>query len=198
MKVVSRVVFTLLVLGTVTALAQPDASTPPAAVSGAGSNVPPASKVGAPTSPAELTTRTESLSTQMQGDYQQTLRLKDIAKKQKDVIKLNCVNDRLVEMKAELNLADTSKAQITGSTADPSTVSAESSAAFVQLSAKAGRVRELREQAAACIGVELTKGESGIEVTKPEIPDDPSNVDPYGVDPSGAVVEPPGYASAFH
>ena len=197
MKAVSRVVFALLVLGTVTALAQPDAGAPPAGT-GSGSSAPPAPKVAAPTTPAEMTTRTEILSTQMQGDYQQALRLKDVAKKQKDVIKLNCVNDRLVEMKAQLNLADTTKAQITGSTADPSKVSPEASAAFLQLSAKADAIRELREQAGACIGVELSKGESGLEVTKPDIPDDPATVDPYGTDLPSAVIEPPGYASAFH
>lgn len=197
MKAVSRIAFVTLVLGAVTALAQPDAAAPVG--NGSGSSAP-APKVAGPSTMAELATRTEIMSAQMQADYQQALRLKDVAKKQKDVIKLNCVNDHLVEMKAQLNLADAAKAKLTSTGGDGNAkVSPETSAVFELYSAKAESIREQREQSAACIGVEISKQDTGLEVSAPDVTDDPNDVDPYGgTDLPGVVIEPPGYASAFN
>jgi hypothetical protein len=56
-------------------------------------------------------------------------------------------------------------------------------------------VKNLREQAAACIGEpELFKQESGVEVHHPDLPDDPTVEPPHG---DFTNVEPPGYASPF-
>ena len=54
-------------------------------------------------------------------------------------------------------------------------------------------MKALREQANSCIGEpELFKQESGVEVTHPEIVDDPTNG--INVEPG---IEPPGYASPY-
>jgi hypothetical protein len=44
---------------------------------------------------------------------------------------------------------------------------------------------------------ELSKQESGVEVDRPEIPDDPNGIDPYEIDPTVSI-DPPGYASPYH
>lgn len=193
MKASSRAVLAVLVLGTVTALAQPDTGKPGAA--GAGSAAP-AKAAAVPKTPAELSARADALTTQIEGDYREALRVRDIAKKQKDVIKLNCVNDRLVAIKAQMNLADAAKLQANASTAD-GTVTDDSKKAFQQLSSNAEGIRTLREEAAACVGgSDLMRQEAGLEVSVPDIVDDPGTIDPYGAGEVPAV-EPPGYASAF-
>src|ERR1700712_4791805 len=47
-----------------------------------------------------------ALNSKMGDDSDQVRNLQIIAKRQKDVIKLNCVNDRLVQVKAQRNIAD--------------------------------------------------------------------------------------------
>lgn len=191
MKLVSRAVLALIVLGTVSALAQPDPS------AGAGSGAPLSPKVSPPTSMGELNVRMQILSTQMDGDYRTALHARDTAKRQKDVIKVTCVNDRLVEMKAQMNLGDNAKNDLAHQGDSTGAVSEQSKSSFSQLASTAERVRVLREQAEACIGgPELAKQESGVLVESPEIPDEPGGIDPYGL-PPGGIVEPPGYASAF-
>jgi hypothetical protein len=197
MKALSRGLLAVLLLGTVTAIAQTDQVPGPAAGTTTGSATAP---VTVPMSPVEMNVRAESLTTQMQEKYQQVLHLKEVAKKQKDVIKLSCVNDRLVELKAQMNIADAARQQLTSATAkDPTQANEEATSSFNQFSSAADSVRVLSEQAAACIGEpELVKQESGIEVTRPVVVDDPGTIDPYGGGDPPVDVEPPGYASAFH
>jgi hypothetical protein len=140
-------------------------------------------------SPAEMTSRTEKIRTGIVEDSRRMLYLREQAKKQKDVIKLSCVNDKIVQLKAEMNIAQTTGAQLDiAITADDE----NRKHLFVELTTTAESIKRLREEANACIGEpELYKQESGVEVTEPVIVDDP-NVDPFGVG-----VEPPAYASPF-
>lgn len=140
-------------------------------------------------SPAEMTERTAKIRTGILADSRRVLYLRELAKKQKDVIKLSCVNDKIVQIKAEMNIAQT-----TGELLDVAIASENESrkALFIELTTTSGAINRLREEASACIGEpELYKQESGIEVTEPVIVDDP-NDDPFDVE-----VEPPGYASPY-
>jgi len=138
---------------------------------------------------ADMKVKSEAIRTQITDDIRYVLHLKEVAKKKKDVIKLTCVNDRLVQLKAQQNIADGVGGELQGALERNSD---ERFNLYVQLDSTASEIKTLREQAAACIGEpELFKQESGVIVEKPEITDDPT------VDPFGPEVEPPGYASPF-
>lgn len=142
----------------------------------------------------DMQVESDRINTQVQADYQQVLVLKGKAEKQKDIIKVTCVNDRLVQLKAEMNIADQRRAALKSAlerNAD------DRNTLFADLSSTGDSIRKLREEASACLGEgELYRQESGVEVDKPDIIDDPTGEDPYETDPT-LEVEPPGYASAF-
>ena len=143
-------------------------------------------------SPTEMATKAANIRTQIALDNQKVLSLKEQAKKLKDVIKLNCVNDKQVQVKAEMNIADSASDALQGALAKGG--GGDSQAAFQQLSSAANSVHGLSETAAACIGTpELFKQESGGTVDAPTIVDDPTVPpdDPF----AGAEIEPPASAS---
>jgi hypothetical protein len=183
-----RFAFAVLIMGAAGGIASTDTATP--------GTPPPAApaKVKKTLSPAELKTSADGIQAQIKEDYQHVLRLQGIVRKQKDVIKLNCVNDRLVQLKVQMNLADTAYNSLQSMVSKGE----EAAGMHAQLEANSNSVKELREAANGCVGEpELFKQESGIEVQRPDIPDDPGVIDPYLGD-QGVVVEPPGYASPFN
>ena len=96
MKRLSKICAILAICGTATLYADDAAVTPTT------------STTTKPTTTLTVVEMRESalkLEEQIKGDQSHVLRLKDLARKQKDVIKLNCVNDRLVQLKAQMNLA---------------------------------------------------------------------------------------------
>lgn len=140
-------------------------------------------------SPSEMATRSTSIHAQMLDDSQKVLALKEQARKLKDVIKLDCVNDKQIQLKAEMNLADMASDQLQGAFQKSSD---DRQAAFTQLVASGDAIRRLREEAAACISdMELFKQEQGGTSEAPEIVDDPTQTNPFG----GGELEPPDSAS---
>jgi hypothetical protein len=139
-------------------------------------------------SPADLQPRVHLLHEQMRADARHVQYLQQIARKEKDVIKLNCVNDKLVQIKPQMNMADSAESEL-GSSADATRM-----AAFDSVAQAAENVRRLREEADQCIGEAITQGgsESSNSFTGPQAPDDPSKG--FG----GNQLEPPGYASPFN
>jgi hypothetical protein len=123
---------------------------------------------------------------QTRADARHIQHLQQVARKAKDVIKLNCVNDKLVQVKPQMNIADAAENELEGAR------DADRSMIFEQLSQAAENVRRLREEADQCIG-EPTQagGDSSNSFTGPTMPDDPTK----GFDNAG--IEPPGYASPF-
>ena len=195
MSAFTRLVPAVLMIGTVTAIAQPNPpSPPPADASGsAAGSVTVTGSAKVVLSPAEMTTRWESIRTQIQDDYRQVVVLKERVQKLKDVIKLTCVNDRLVQLKAQMNIADKASQSLQSSD------QASAQEAFAQIEASGHSVKELREQAMGCVGEpELYKQEAGIEVIRPELIDDPGVIDPLYPEDTVIVAEPPGYASPFN
>jgi hypothetical protein len=136
--------------------------------------------------------RAKKLHEQVTKDYEHVLRLQVKVRKEKDLIKLSCVNSKLVELKATMNLVDTAQLSF-DSTIGAGADSARAS--FKELSTNSKDVGRLRAEADGCAGVpELYKQESGTEFTSPEIPDDPLAEHPHN---HPFEFEPPAYASPF-
>ena len=113
------------------------------------------------------------------------------ARSQKDVIKLNCVNDKLIQIKAEMNIADSAEQQVRveAATGDRATTATT----FTQLQEASASIHGLRQDAAACLGqVELSSDQLGATSSHPYFPDDPLVI------PFDVYVEPPVYASPFN
>jgi hypothetical protein len=148
--------------------------------------------VGTPvnTKATELQLRADQIRQQIKGDERYVMYLQVQARKMKDVIKLNCVNDKLVQIKAEMNISDSANELLQVSlTSNPS----ERVAAFDELRLAGQSIRDLRQQAAACLGEnELVKQESGGTYSAPNFIDDPTII------PFEVYTEPPAYASPFN
>ncbi|HEY1813787.1 MAG TPA: hypothetical protein VGG74_15655 [Kofleriaceae bacterium] len=141
-------------------------------------------------SPADMAARAATLRTQIVEDNQKVMALKEQARKLKDVIKLNCVNDKQIQVKAEMNIADLANDQLQGTLQKNG--GDDRQAAFAQLVGAGDAIRRLREEAAACIGEpELFKQEQGGTVESPDIVDDPTGTNPF----QGGELEPPDSAS---
>lgn len=130
----------------------------------------------------------DALRQQMQGHYRHVLQLQQTARKDKDVIKLNCVNDKLVQLKPQLNMADRLKGELAAQT--DSQIRATTMTSMNEL---VESVRKLREEADQCVGEGNIKSDSANDFTGPKFPLDPF-ADPFGRPP----VEPPGYASPIN
>ena len=135
----------------------------------------------------DMQMRVRQLHEQTRIDARHIQHLQQIARKEKDIIKLNCVNDKLVQVKPQMNIADTGEAELEGAKdTDRLTI-------FEGISQAAENVRRLREEADQCIGEPIAQGsESSNSFTGPQIPDDPTKG--FG----GGPIEPPVYASPFN
>lgn len=154
-------------------------------------------KVQKTLSAAEMQTEAARMQEQLEVDYQNVVRLREGVRGQKDVIKLNCVNDRIIQIKAQLNIADAARVSLQSSIERNSD---ERHTHFQSLSESVEGVRKLKEEANSCAGApEIVKQEGGVEVSHPFIPDDPTVDDPFDPQTWGPNdIEPPGYASPFY
>lgn len=135
----------------------------------------------------ELQGRVKTMHDQTRADSRHIAHLQLLARKEKDVIKLNCVNDKLVQVKPQMNIADAAEAEL------ESVGDSDRGAVFTQIVEAAENVHRLREEADQCIGEPIgNQNESFNSYTHPEIPDDPTK----GF--VGNEVEPPGYASPYN
>jgi hypothetical protein len=135
----------------------------------------------------DLQGRARLLHEQMRADTRHVAHLQQIARKAKDVIKLNCVNDKLVQVKPQMNIADAGEVDLEAST------EFTRMAAFEIVAQAAESIRRLREEADQCIGEPITAGgDSSNSFTAPDVPDDPTKG--FG---GPVVIEAPGYASPF-
>ena len=162
----------------------------PAPSGATGAPPPSVSKLSIP----QMVERVAAFDVQISDDARKMRAFQDVARKEKDVVKLTCVNDRLVELKAQQNVYDQQNQQFLASTSAGNVDSARP--AYAELDATAEQIKRLRSATEACIGVpELYKQESDVQVTHPDFPDDPTTTDPF--EPVFEAVEPPGYASPF-
>ena len=140
---------------------------------------------------AEIQLRVHQLHDQSRSHARHVTYLQEIARKEKNVIKLNCVNDKLVQLKPEMNLADAAEFEIEGGS------DAVRMAAYANITRAAETVRRLREEADQCIGESITQtgGESSNSFTGPHMPDDPTKGGGFAGRPP---IEAPIYASPFN
>lgn len=139
-----------------------------------------------PTSSGAMMSQVSEIQQQILGDYRYVQHLQVVARKERDVIKLNCVNDKLVQMKPEMNIADRARSELLVESTGNQRTSFE-------MVVKAGeQVHLLREGAESCIGQPLLSTESSNTFTHPQIPDDPNG------NTFGGQLEPPAYASPFN
>lgn len=153
---------------------------------------PPAKRIPA----AGMKLRVAEMKQQIDGDHKHVLHLQALAKKEKDVIKLTCINDKLVQLKAQMNLFDTNSLALDGAidnTDDaPTTI-------FTDIVKTSDDIKKLRSDADGCAGeLEMYKQESKADFERPEL-DDPTDGEPFNPpeldgDPE---IDVPGYATPY-
>lgn len=158
----------------------------PAAPPPAPAEQPPAAPV-VRLSPAQMKTESQSLRDRVRRDIQRVQHLQAKARRSNDIIKLTCVNDKFVRLKAQANLFDEAHRDLlvvidTDQRFDT----------FDRLSVAASEVQRAREESDACIGEPELGEQSANEFTGPEIIDDPTLGLPFDIE-----VEPPAYASPY-
>lgn len=142
----------------------------------------------------EMIARAETIDAQIKGDMRHVLHLQAKARQEKDVIKLNCINDKLVQLKAQVNIFDAAHASLTAGL--ESATAENKQGTFGEVTETGSQIKTLRAEADICVGEpELFKQESSAEVTRPTIIDDPGAADPFD---AGGTFEPPAYASPFN
>lgn len=138
-----------------------------------------------------LTAKLDELDKQAKDDARQVNRLRLMAKKAKDVVKLNCVNDKLVDIKGLLNVIDLDRSKVDSEISSDGRASAYSS-----LVTNTASVRALREEAQACVGEGLdSAGDNTLDVNGPDLPDDPT-AEPEDFFESGGI-EAPAFSTPF-
>jgi hypothetical protein len=145
-------------------------------------------KVTAQISFTDMLAQSKSVGEQVQKDWRHVKHLQEQARKEKDVIKLNCVNDKLVQIKPQMNMCETAR-----NTLELSSEKDDRSALFAEVTISGENIRRLREEADQCIGEPTLATESTTGYTAPDVPDSPYG-DPFTPDQ----VEPPGYASPYN
>jgi hypothetical protein len=181
MKRLETIAFVLLLLVAGQLYAQPVAPEPAA----------PATAPTAVTTATEIRAQVEKADIQVKADQQTVLYLQAVARKEKDVIKLSCVNDKMVLLKAQANLFDQSRAELTAVMETDAR-----DGVFRSVVDTAERIRKIREEAEGCIGQPELGNEFASDFTAPAIPDDPTTGVPF--DNNDSVIEPPAYASPFN
>lgn len=146
-------------------------------------------------SPDEMSSRAREHAAQSDGDLRRIEQLKAEARKKKDIIKLNCLNDKLLQAKQLLNIIDDATASLTAAISTGNEGDRYHRYTVITISVE--KVRVVREEAEACVGEEISYlGPSEIDVDEPDLPDDPTDDGPWDSDQPGDIDEP-GYASPF-
>ncbi len=145
-------------------------------------------------SPKEMAKKSDSLIEEMKGMLKRVLQLQQTARKQKDIIKLNCVNDKLLQLKQLLNIADAARNNLTEAITLQNEPERYHQYGQITIAHEKGAVA--RDEAEACIGEELIfVGPTEVQVDEPDVVDDPTEDDPFNFDLDE--LEPPAYASPF-
>ncbi len=139
---------------------------------------------------AQMVARADVMASDVRAALQHVQHLQTLARQEKDVIKLTCVNDKYLELKAAANLFDGTAATFTNSLDTDDRTSA-----FDEASKAAAAVQTLKDAADTCVGkAELLTSET--DSTSPDIVDDPTSTLPFD-ETTSVGIEQPGYASPF-
>ncbi len=128
-------------------------------------------------SPREMATETKKLLGEMEGFHIRVLQLQGAARKAKDVIKLNCVNEKLLAVKQLLNIGEVAQNDLTEAIASGDRDAQVHQYSQVRLAQE--RATSERDEAEGCIGEEIIFiGPTQVDVNGPAMPDDPT-ADPH-------------------
>ena len=145
-------------------------------------------------SPREMVTKSEGLIGEMKSMLDRVIAVQQVARKQKDVIRLNCVNDRLLQVKKLLNIAESSRNDLTEAIASEN--EKDRYHQFGKIKIAHENVGVLRDEAEACVGEELIFiGPTEVQVDKPLLTDDPTGDDRFVID--ALDIERPAYATPY-
>ena len=143
-------------------------------------------------SPRDMTAQGTNYIARMKDVLKRIEELQEIARKNKDVIKLNCVNDKLLQVKQLLNIADAASTNMSEAIARRDEEGRYHE--FGRLTIANQQVSVLGTEAENCIGEDLSfLGPTEVIVEAPEEPDDPTAES----NPGFPVVDPPPVASPF-
>lgn len=143
--------------------------------------------------PAEMQAKSEEHLKEMHETLARVVELQKLARKQKDVIKLNCVNDKLLQVKQLLNIAEAGRTDMVEAIAQQDSESTQHQ--FSQVTISREKTDGLRSEAEGCIGEELIfLGPTEVDVDGPDIIDDPTAPEQFNW---YDIIEPPAYASPF-
>ena len=150
--------------------------------------------VSANIAPEEMRTRAGSLTAEMESVQARLTALQQQARDSRDIIKLNCVNDKLLQVKQLLNIAESARATL--GQAISSRNEGDRYHQFTVITVSSEKARVLKDEAEACIGEEIVfSGGGSIDVDAPDIADDPTRTDPFAL--ASFDIERPTYATPF-
>jgi hypothetical protein len=145
-------------------------------------------------SPEEMTSRAGAMVAEMESIQGRLDALQQQARESRDIIKLNCVNDKLLQVKQLLNIADAGRVSLGQSIASHN--DGDRYHQYTVITVSSEKARSLRDEAEACIGEEMVfNGRASIDVVAPDIPDDPTRTDPFAL--ASFDIERPTYATPF-
>ena len=138
-----------LLLAASAAFAAPDLTVPPPA--GSPGQVPTSS---ANLSPQETLTQAKDYVAKMQDGMRRIVQLQEMAKKQKDIIKLNCANDKLLQVKGHMAVTDQAMSNLNESIAKGDDDARKHE--FTRVTILYQKVLVLGTEAENCIGEDLS------------------------------------------
>jgi hypothetical protein len=172
---------------------QQPAGTPPTATPPAGATASPGTtQVRVQIGPGEMVQAADGYLKEMRKGMTRVVQAQEVARKQKDIIKINCVNDKLLQVKQLLNIGESAKTNL-----EESIARGDEDARydwFSTLTIASEQVAQLVTEAENCIGEDLSYlGPSDITVEGGDEPDDPT----LPPDPTLPEVDLPPVASPF-
>jgi hypothetical protein len=178
-----HVVLGLALVGT-TVFAQPS-DTPPSGETPRSTRIAP---------PGEMIQQAKDMLGKMQDILKRVVQLQEVARKQKDIIKLNCVNDKLVQIKGNMNVAETANTAMNEAMARGD--DAQRGHEFTRVGLVFQKVQVLGTEAENCIGEDLTFiGQTEVKVeVDPGLPE----TDPTKEPTPEPVIERPPVSSPFN
>jgi hypothetical protein len=115
------------------------------------------------------------------------------ARNAKDVVRLNCVNEKLTQIKGFIRIAEQADVALQEAVAKQEPASADHE--FTKIEIAAQRVAQLRADAEACLGGEITGGSNATNVVVTEPQDLPSTSVTSAAPAPPPTVNPPPNAS---
>ncbi|MGC9042426.1 MAG: hypothetical protein ACP5KG_01075 [Myxococcota bacterium] len=115
----------------------------------------------------EMLQKSQEYIKKMKGIYKEILSLLEDARKEKDVVKINCINENLTAIKALLKIAEQSDVALQEAVIKKDEIVAQHEYEKVEIAYQ--KAKSLNQEANACAGkISMTPGETKVEVEEPK------------------------------